>query len=512
MSDFGDIGFPSTYLIWSVAGRNLSAATICAEIADNAFGAAAGDARNLWIELSSDKAVFADDGAGMADIWKMFELGGHLHDEKKTAMDIGHFGQGAKDALLSLGWKITVQTVRDGVYHSHSVDWLPVAEAASPYAWPKRYNGAGKPASKAPKRIRNGGTIITVTNLHKGKRLPTIDALRMALVRLFKPALRDGRKIFIAVGKRTATLDTPDVVRIDDRIEAIGNVEGMTFTVSAGALLEHSPVHNKVFYGFGHRVISEETKLRGETLPPLFTCDVQLGPGWKPHLQTNKLGLAAYKDELQEAVYESVKSVWDSTKALSDEARLDFVNAKLSRTMAKILKFTPKGDTHTKIDEAEIGADGQRKPDKTSPEPGPNTEPTAKLGGSEGGARPKKPKASGIKFRKLDEMDDNYAINVVADSSGLEARLNGKIEAIAYAYERPFKLAAIWPVISFGIAEYLVANPAELEALIPTYEDVLGVNVDDPSELEKRLFTFLMRHQPIGEEARSFEPKSSDIA
>src|SRR5690606_7932058 len=175
-----------------------------------------------------------------------------------------------------------------------------------------------------------------------------------------------------------------------------------------------------------------------------------------PYLQTNKLGLAAYKDELQEAVYESVKSVWDSTKALSDEARLDFVNAKLSRTMAKILKFTPKGDTHTKIDEAEIGADGQRKPDKTSPKPGPNTEPTAKPGGSEGGARPKKPKASGIKFRKLDEMDDNYAINVVADSSGLEARLNGKIEAIAHAYERPVKVAAIWPVISFGSAAYLV--------------------------------------------------------
>lgn len=513
MIDYEDIGFPSTYLLWGIAGRNLAAGAICAEIADNAFGAAAGNAQQLWIEFCNDRVIFTDDGEGMVDIWKLFELGGHLHDPNKTAMDIGHFGQGAKDALLSLGWKVTVQTVREGIYHSHAVDWMPIAEAASPYAWPRRYKGVGKPAVKAPKAIRNGGTIITVSNLREGKRAPTIDALRVSLVRIFKPALRQGRKIYIKIGNRTATLDTPDIVRIDDRIEASGEVNGMTFTVIAGALLEHSPTHNRIFYGFGHRVLSEDTKLCGEGIPPLFTCDVQLGPAWKKHLQTNKLGVAAYKDDLQAAVYGLVRAVWDSTKAISDEARVDFINAKLSRTMAKIFKFTKaEAGTHDPGEDAEIGHDGKRKATKPSSQAGSNIEPRAKPDGTMGGAREKRPKASGIRYRMLDSMDENYAITVSCDDGGLECWLNGGIPAISYAYSKPFKVEAIWPVLSSGISEYLVANGDELEAFIPDYETLLEINRDDPSELQKRLFTFLMRRQPIGDEARSFEPKAAEIS
>jgi len=511
MTDMKDIGFPSTYLVWSIASRNLSSAVLCAEIADNAFGAAAGNANNLWIELRQDRAIFTDDGVGMADIWKLFELGGHLHDPSKTTFDIGHFGQGAKDALLSLGWKIRVQTVRDGVYHHHSVDWLPVAEAESPYAWPKRYKGTGLPAHKAPARIRSGGTVITVTGLHKGKRLPTIDALRAALVRLFKPALRSGRKIHITVGERTAALDSAETVRVDDRIEASGEVSGMPFKVIAGALLEHSPVHNKMFYGFGHRVLAEDTKLCGESLPPLFTCEVQLGGAWKPHLQTNKLGIAAYKDDLQSAVLDIVRPLWDATKAISDEARVDFINAKLARATAKIFAFRKAGEGHNPGPEDALRGKARRSAKSPSPNAGPGKDRTA-TPGAEGGAIAKRPKANGIKYRKLDEMDDNYVVDVAVDDAGLEVRLNGNIDAIRLAYSRPFKIFAIWPVIASGIAAYLMANPDEIDALIPRYEDLLGVNMDDPNELSARLFTYLIKMQPSLDDAKSFEPKAKEIA
>ena len=208
-----------------------------------------------------------------------------------------------------------------------------------------------------------------------------------------------------------------------------------------------------------------------------------------------------------------VKPLWEATKAISDEARVDFINAKLARATADILLFRRKkegGDAGPGQDE-KAGGPGRRKRGPPSSVPGPDAKPTA-IPGTEGNAIKKRPRAKGIKYRKLDEMDDNYVVDVVVDADGIEVRLNGRVEAIRLAYSKPFKIYAIWPVIAKGITAYLLSNPSELDELIPDYESLLGVNTDDATELEARLFTHFIKKQPSAEEERNFEPKARDIA
>lgn len=499
----GKRNLPDTHMIDGFVNQGMSWPSICGEMIDNAFGVAAGDAKDAWISIDDKRVVFTDNGNGIFDLNQLFKLGGHQHDVSKTQFDIGRYGLGSKYAALALGWHVRVQTVRDGVYHSYAVDWRK-ARDEGPDAWPLLYEGQGRPAYRAPAPIRSGGTTITITDLHQGRRLPTIESVLVSLARSFKPALRSGRTIHVEVSGRVRDLNTPDTVGVDDRVERKGEVAGMGFTVIAGSLRDNNPSMNRVFYGFGHRIISESNKLCGEAIPPLFYCEVLLDAGWKEHLQTTKLGITKYKDELEETIRDLVGDILELTKLFHEEARLEWINADLARQTAQILRFRTKGDTHDPAPVEALSGDGKGGT-KPSPTPGAKEATTAR-DGTAGGATPKTKPPRGIKYRKL-PMPLEYAVVVVADINGVEVRLNENIEAIRSAYDTPYKIEALWPVISQGLTAYLVANPPELDALIPDYDTLLGVGIEETAEIQARLFAYLLRHQPRGK-----EPKPAEVA
>jgi len=94
---------PNTKLLASLRNNNLSNNEAVADLLDNAIDADV-NAKNIYIIKNKDTFVMADDGAGMnrallIDALKLGSAG----REKPTITDLGLFGMGLKNAVLSLG-------------------------------------------------------------------------------------------------------------------------------------------------------------------------------------------------------------------------------------------------------------------------------------------------------------------------------------------------------------------------------------------------------------------------
>ena len=163
---------PGTELLTALSAHRMSADIALSEFIDNAFGPAAGDAKSCSIEFQPDCIIITDNGRGIEDMNAMFTLA--KSKSRSSKADIGRYGVGAKYAMLHFGDRVDVETVRKRRYHQRSVSWAYVRRSGK---WPLAYRSAGKPTRKAPEPIRHGGTIITVSALHRGRRRIQMDWL-----------------------------------------------------------------------------------------------------------------------------------------------------------------------------------------------------------------------------------------------------------------------------------------------------------------------------------------------
>src|ERR1019366_9254772 len=118
------------------------------------------------------------------------------------------FGMGGSEALVWLSWTewAEVWSVRDGEYQHFKVDWNQLRDSNE---FPK-VPTSKQPASRAPKAIRNGGTIIRV-KVRDARQPWQRPAVQRQLKAIFAPAAEFGKELIWvkAGGKRESLTAAP---------------------------------------------------------------------------------------------------------------------------------------------------------------------------------------------------------------------------------------------------------------------------------------------------------------
>lgn len=489
---------PLPHLLLSYLKSDISAADALSELIDNSTGYLAGRATKVEIELKKDTVTIYDNGRGVQDINALFRLGetGNITGDPS---DISQYGRGAKDAIGRFGSKYKVETIRDN-YHRHGTDWVKCIKENH---FPEVYHET-KPGSRVPPKLRGGGTLITIENLHEGRRSPALKPLANTLAERYAPGLERGSySITIARGHEVYDLRQmlENLSFADEGEEKfVGEVAGRTYTGYARVLCSYSQTKSGVHIAFGDRVIQRLTTLNGEALPPKFYAVVRLARGWHDCLSTNKNEVVDYRSELEAELWQKLKDWIEAVEQIMGEARIHDIESFLSSCTKQIFKDN-EANTHRKGAEiVKLHPDHEGKANIHKPVV--VNRHVAEDGG-EGGAEKKEIKESGLGYRFID-LGCEVAVRVAPAQGKLVVELNKELWPIKNAVKSPFQIAAIWPLVSFGLASSLCRDLRLLDQMIPTWEKMFEVeadSVDAMQVLEQKLLVFFLNQQPKVKEA-----------
>jgi hypothetical protein len=83
----------------------------------------------------------------------------------------------------------------------------------------------------------------------------------------------------------------------------------------------------------------------------------------------------------------------------------------------------------------------------------------------------------------------------------LTVKLNGNIPAIEVAYRVPYKISALWGLISTALAQLCRQHVRDIDQMLPGFLDRLKadgypVDLERPDELENYVITWMMHQHP----------------
>ena len=392
---------PTTGIIHTAIHSGMTPIDAIAEFVDNSFGKAAGDADYITVIDATDSLLFVDNGKGVKDIDQMFRLGDS--GSRSSDSDIGKFGVGSKFGALRFGTDVTVMTVRDGVYKSHQVDWRAVIDSGK---WPRGYSSeSDQPAAKAPKMIRDGGTIVRINRLHN-RNPHRIETYTKHLGMRFMSWLENGKDIRFMKAKSTKEFiskmgnDKLSSTSIKDEFKKLiqtkvpelkdkeGVADGRKFKICYGEIPDGDASLNGIHINFGGRTVERVTgSLPTQKIPSKLFVRVDLGNEWKDCLNFNKTVIVIGKDELMVEVEKLVKDLLDKLtgddmKKMFEKLSLeissmmspDFGNI-LSKALDATYQPTPGGAFVPDPEILEPTDDPSPNPD---PDPNPDPEPVSK--------------------------------------------------------------------------------------------------------------------------------------
>jgi len=363
---------PSPRFLRSLRSQDWNASGALSELVDNSFGSARGDAARVWIRWDKGARTFEvlDNGVGMNNLTDLFKLGSI---PARGARDIGEFGAGGTLALLWLGKRVNVWTLRDGMVSiSGTVDWDDLIRKEE---YP-RVDSDWYPATEAntPQRLLDlgSGTLIRI-QLPRGRK-PWDHNIRRDLARNYGPALRHGRRITwetvnvrgdfdkIELSERVHSLSHPKhlLVNIEINGELLLTASGRAAVVPDLPLSESS-----IAVCFGHRVLrsTRDCYRSLDGSGPSYdgigvTGYVDLDDGWQPFLLTTKTGIA--DDRIWEALmgelYSQLSPLLDRVQRQREYVLLEGISLDLEKIFNKNLSSMvegpvthpdPEGDSRT---------------------------------------------------------------------------------------------------------------------------------------------------------------------
>jgi hypothetical protein len=489
---------PGTSILEAMWNHKMSTEDALSEFIDNSFGEAAGNARRCQICFFKRTIEVIDTGEGIKDMDAMFQLaqsGSRSHES-----DIGRYGIGAKYAMTHFGKKVKVQTVHDGLYHQRTIDWNQVHKTG---LWPYPYGGTGSSRRNAPVTIRNHGTIITISDFIKGRRRPIFDDLAKRLALRYRPLLRSGREISIEDLKSGF-----DVSLSERLLSAHFTGEEMTqegiaadrpFKLHYAKIREYDKAVTGLHIAFGHRVIVHKDKLGDRTLPAQFYAEVTLSNKWKDCLSPDKTAITRYEDELLEALLRLLQSVITELDRTAQEIRITNILSLMSGTTTNLLRLRPRSVGEYQRIKPEPKE--REKPDvpKPVPEPTPDdrerSQPRAEFGGKKDVEQDPPNGHTIIKFDLRDNIGVS-AFRVEWNHNQCTVALNKQIETIAYAFQAPFKMAVIWPIIAAAFAY----DCAEREHPEEMFIESIGLSADARSEIIPRVMKWVLDQRKADED------------
>jgi hypothetical protein len=503
---------PVTGILYTAIQSGMSYVDAASEMADNTFGVAAGNTDTLWIVYTDDAVLFMDKGNGVKDINNMFRLG--ASGSRGNAEDIGRFGVGSKFGALTYGYKITVMTVRDSTYHTFTIDWSEVLQSDD---WPTKYKGSGLPSNKAPKFIRDGGTIVLIENIRHGKSLRIGNVFKRQLGMRFMQSFERGNDIIISrslsvadalAGKFSDSSSLSACViddvrsRTTDKGKAVITVQtedgrSLRARLMYGRLPDGDASMSGVHVSFGGRTIETEQRKFDETrkVPTQFMAMVFLdNKGWKECLNYNKTRITEYREELMAEVANAAHDLLDKLKEETEAARQTTLELNMSNMMSDMLGSMFK-------DAPDGGLEDGDEDQADTPQPGDNSGGSGEGGGTEAGKRAGTKSGQGKKRAGSFSVSFQFASKgeragpVYVESINVETKptfivtLNTDVRIIASNKERePANADSLCLLAVYGIAKEIATNE-------PLRTKMLGEDAENqtPNEVYDEL---LMRMTP----------------
>jgi hypothetical protein len=377
---------PTPRVLLSVRSRKWNPAEALAELIDNSFGEARGNAKNVWVNVDRRKhrIEIIDDGVGCDDIADLFTLGKGAHEADG---DIGRYGVGGSEALLWLGDKVTVTSLRKNKVSSTTVDW---GRQLHEERFPIVDNG-WRPATavNTPEELldRGQGTYILI-HLHKGVRLPQdgdkYSGLRKPIGRLFAPGLLNKRSIIWNDEKLDAWQLPIDADRGITFNVDVPREDGppLTAGVLAGPAVEGETIsvdNSRMAIWYAYRTVEYTRDCYDGYTGAGLAGYVVLGSEWRQYITTTKDGFA--DDNLRAALMEKVEAGLMPLLERLREEQVSKLFAKIALKLQASLSGMFKPDPEGEEEEPTKQGDGQHprgEGDRPLPEIGDEDDPKRK--------------------------------------------------------------------------------------------------------------------------------------
>lgn len=290
------------------------------EFVDNSLGSGRGNANKIKItyDQKSKTLEILDDGRGMDEIGRLFQLGNTIG---KSIGDIGRYGSGGTMALLWLGKKISIWTLRSGKVMHDRVDWKKqIKDGEFPHVsseW-KKATLANTPTALFEICV---GTLIRISIQDERGAVQVSNVVR-DLSTTYAPALRSGKEItFHIVAKNTTTqrvLSDPHPELANEKLfDGVVELDGkhLPFRGRIGIVEDLPYSQSLVRIGFAHRVIKStrdcyDSPTSEERFLGVGVCGyIDLGEGWQDYLSTTKEAInhAGAWSALMAFVYEEIR-------------------------------------------------------------------------------------------------------------------------------------------------------------------------------------------------------------
>lgn len=261
---------------------------------DNCFDA---NATRVIIQTSGRTLTVSDDGKGMKDVRSAVTLGDH-----KSTGGIGMYGVGLKDAWLSTGDKIRVETRNGKTLQVLEVD---VSQLDDDWFGPDPVvTDDDGPA----------GTSITLF-LRKGKKQPRENVVQK-MSWLFGPAIEQGNQIIWSLNKKKKPLAPAKLPLMSEVVVDKFDINGKSVEIKIGLLNEGEKIIAGPFWmQYKHRVI-ESTSIGCNGKSSLgIAGKIILGDGWK--FTKNKDSIDDSIDELEDEIFSRISHILDKAESQS---------------------------------------------------------------------------------------------------------------------------------------------------------------------------------------------------
>ena len=285
---------PLPALLNSIRNQNLPWSIIFGEFIDNAFDAGAD---RVVVTVGSKSIEVEDNGQGCKEILLILTPGGR---SAHVTTQLGRYGIGAKDAMISAADEVVVSSIHRGVLRTANCDWRKLSRQSEwdiddPLEVPTE-----KPS----------GTRVSMRQLRTKETYRIRECLeRLSL--MYTPAIKQGRQIIFKPSQSAPAAPVPEYKfpPLEHQMTQELCVDRKLVRVTMGLVSEgHSCQEVGLVLSYGYRVIKTNQRLGlgDQPTPGLFGW-VELLEGWE--LTKNKDNVSSSIDALDRAIFASFQSV-----------------------------------------------------------------------------------------------------------------------------------------------------------------------------------------------------------
>lgn len=314
---------PKPHILLALSNQGFPWWKCLSELIDNSFDHGA-DRVEILEDPRNRTLTVSDNGNGIASIVSAISLG----DSKPTGGSrLGRFGIGLKDAWLSTGDKIEIDTVRDGMRSRLVLDMYSFGD-----------DWTGPDPTIEPTTEKSGTKI--VLHLRKGRNMVD-DNVYTKLGWVFSPGLVNGKQIVRVRNDKRTPIKPVCLPELTESVQDSFFVDGKSVSIHIGIIKPNAKKFGNAFYfAYLHRIIDDSSLGSKGMSCQNVAGIVTLGDGWQ--FSKNKDSMTDNKDALEDAIFERIKHLLTKAESMSKDVESAQIRGELEKMFNEAIGETKR--------------------------------------------------------------------------------------------------------------------------------------------------------------------------